>query len=122
MAGHTEGQGQGLGVATVTACSSPNNPGPPRVAPLCDCGPGLVSSLFCEALGPSCLPAAALDGHTLPDTAAGVRGACPSRKGWPELQDGHTPVGACPLPPGRLPGIQEVKEHSGRSPPASVWL
>lgn len=51
-----------------------------------------------------------------------VRGACHSTGRADRNCRMGTPLfGACLLPPGSLPGIQETKEKSGRNPLPEVW-
>lgn len=84
------------------------------MAPLKTLALDFISQLSCEALEPSCLPALAPDGQTFPEAlVAAVRGICHGPERLMELQDGHTPVWG-------LPGMQEIKEDSDRSPP-ETW-
>lgn len=67
-----------------------------------------------EASGLSAPPALDLGSQQLPEA-----GLAAVAEGLAELQDGHTPAGGSPPPPGSLPGIREITEDGGRSPPGS---
>lgn len=94
------GQGQGQ-----SGPSFPSRPGP---SPL----PGAL-----RLWGPPrCQPWASAPSGSQRLREAGLAAAA---EGLAEPQDGHTPAGGSPPPPGSLPGIREIMEDGGRSPPGS---